>query len=148
MGYYCEECRYPDSIGYPHSHLWWCDMCDNPWPHLHIIPVEKVFTFGSCDLASFWSWDEMLSWKSGHHVQIEALLHLICEEGVKPGCAPAVERDSWVGDYGFFVDGHHRLTVLIGLGFKWIPVQHYERHARDTPSYRSAKIAASQKGFA
>lgn len=138
--YVCHEewgCKHD----YPHSHRWLCDMCDNPWPHLHIVSLEKALTFGSCDIGGR-TWDRLLESKARDTVQMNALLDVICDEGVRPGYCPAVDRSDWKWGNGYFVDGHHRITLLYLLGAQWIPIQFRQCHASDTPSYREAKKKA------
>jgi hypothetical protein len=110
--------------------------CPHEWPHLHILPLEDVLDFESCDayrLGGRYGRD-CLDDKRKDAAQIYALRTLIEREGFKAGFGVAVYEEA-----GWIHDGHHRLTVMHDIGAYWCPVQEKVTHWRNAPGYREAK---------
>lgn len=114
-----------------------CEDCDNDWPHLHILPMEEVLDYDSCDafgMGENAKARSVLDYKRRDEIQIECLREIIERDGFKEGYGIAIRfGERWVHD------GHHRLTVLYDMGAKWCPVQSRARHGQDTDDYRSSK---------
>jgi hypothetical protein len=114
-----------------------CEDCLNPYPHLHIIPMDQILKFESCD--RILTFDEqcvldVIQRKRNDRHLIDTLRDLIESEGYRMGYGVAIADDE-----DLIHDGHHRLTVMYDLGAQWCPVQTRATHAMDTPGYFQGK---------
>lgn len=117
-----------------------CQDCEVEYPHLHILPMEAVLKFESCDAWRKESMIDVIDRKRGDDRQTLSLRELICQQGFKPGYGIGVD-DLYACTFNYVHDGHHRLTVMYDLGAKWCPVQLSGTHYMDTPEYAEAKAA-------
>lgn len=113
-----------------------CSDCDVEWPHLHIMPLEEVLDYESCDAPYYGGkyGRDCLNGKRRDEAHIYALRTLIERDGFRQGYGVAVFHDTkWIHD------GHHRLTVMHDLGAYWCPVQIKATHGVDAGGYGAAK---------
>lgn len=124
----------------------WCDVCEEViWPHLHIIPMDEILEFESCDAGAYGGYQvkDCLEGKSEDEFQMTPLLNLILSEGFRHGYAPATE----LPDSNYVRDGHHRITALYKLGAKWCPWQRQATHGEDTEEYEREKEEMYRERF-
>lgn len=100
--------------------------CDNPWPHLHIMPIEEMLAIDTCEIPAedwlnYYCCDECDSVNGGYlefkrDDQYEDLVKSINEYGFQPGFAPEVLD-------GMVQEGHHRITAMYDISGHWCPWQ-------------------------
>jgi hypothetical protein len=103
--------------------------CNNPWPHLHIMPIAEILGLDTCEIRSE-EWEHWyLEYKRDY--QYDCLKRSVTEHGFQPGFAPEIIE-------GIINEGHHRITLMYDLSGYWCPwqdIRNYDQWNDDWEHY-------------
>ena len=115
--------------------------CDNPWPHLHIIPIEEVLMMDSIDVTdsdgTYGSLENVLKAAKADY-QFNEVVDSIVKLGYQPGFATEIRHYT-------IMEGHHRLAAMQQISGYWTPWQELEQQGQwyDWETYLNAAMEES-----